>query len=74
MTFVIKVKVGARGTFFGNVNQQVIADAINAQTNYKIDRRDIKIGRPLKKLGNHTVTVILFKDIKAEVNLNIISE
>lgn len=74
MTFVIKVKVGMKGTFFGNVNQQVIADAINAQTNYKIDRRDVKIGRSLKKLGNHTVTIILFKDIKAEVNLNIIAE
>lgn len=74
MTFVVKVKVGMRGTFFGNVNQQVIADAINAQTNYKIDRRDIKIGRALKKLGSHTVTIVLFKDIKAEVNLNIISE
>lgn len=74
MTFIIKVKVGMKGTFFGNVNQQVIADAINAQTNYKIDRRDIKIGHPLKKLGNHTVSVVLFKDVKADVNLNIISE
>ena len=74
MTFVIKVKVGIKGAFFGNVNAQVIADAINAQTNYKVDRRDIKISSPLKKLGNHTVTIILFKDIKAEVNLNIIAE
>jgi large subunit ribosomal protein L9 len=74
MTFVIKVKVGVKGAFFGNVNAQVIADAINAQTNYKVDRRDIKISSPLKKLGNHTVTIILFKDIKAEVNLNIIAE
>ncbi|MDR2402324.1 MAG: 50S ribosomal protein L9 [Cytophagales bacterium] len=74
MTFVVKVKIGGKGTFFGTVTQQVIADAINAQTNYKIDRRDIKIGSPLKKLGKHSVSVILFKDIKVDVCINIISE
>jgi len=75
----ITVKVGAKaaetGKIYGSVNNIQIAEAIKEQFKYDIDRRKIHIdGEAIKELGTYTAQLHLFKDIKAKIYFEVISE
>jgi large subunit ribosomal protein L9 len=75
----ITVKVGAKaaetGKIYGSVNNIQIADAIKDQFKYDIDRRKIYIdGESIKELGTYTAQLNLYKDIKAKIYFEVISE
>ena len=70
---VIKAKVGDEGNLFGSVTAQMIADAL-AEAGVEIDRRRIDTRQSIKVVGEHTVDVSLYRDIKAAVKLNVVDE
>ena len=69
----IKAKVGDEGNLFGSVTAQMIADAL-AEAGVEIDRRRIDTRQSIKVVGEHTVDVSLYRDIKAAVKLNVVDE
>lgn len=73
---VIKVlaKVGEEGALFGSVTSSIIADAIKEATGTEIDRRRVELGNPIKVAGEHAVVVSLYRDIKATVTVNVVSD
>lgn len=71
---VIKAKVGDEGVLFGSVTAQMIADAIQASKGLEIDRRRIDVRQAIKVVGEHTVDVALYREIKAEVKLLVADE
>ncbi len=71
----IATKVGENGQLFGAVNNIQVADALKEQHNYDVDRKKIVVdGSKIKEVGNYTATVNIHKDIKAEINLEIVAE
>ena len=68
----IRAKVGGEGQLFGSVTSQMVADAIKAVKDIDIDRRRITIANPIKTVGEHMVTVDLYRDIKAAVTVNVV--
>ncbi len=75
----ITVKIGAKaaetGKIFGSVNNIQIADAINQQFNYDIDRKKIIVdGEHIKELGTYTAEVILHKEVKVNINFEVFAE
>ena len=62
----IKAKVGDEGILFGSVTAQMIADAIAEQKELEVDRRRIDVRQAIKVVGEHTVEMALYRDIKAE--------
>ena len=69
----IKAKVGDEGVLFGSVTAQMIVDAL-AEAGIEIDRRRVEIRQAIKTVGEHSVEVSLYRDIKAAVKVNVVDE
>ncbi len=67
------VKVGENGQLFGGINNIMIAEALKEQHNYDVDRKSIVVDA-IKTVGNYTAKVNVYKDIKAELNLEVVAE
>ena len=71
----IATKVGEQGQLFGAVNNIQVADALKEQHNSDIDRKKIVVdGTKFKEVGNYTAIVNIHKEIKAEINLEVVAE
>lgn len=71
----IGAKAGATGKIFGSVNSIQIADAIKNQHSLEVDRKKIFIdGDIVKELGNYKAKVIIYKDITASIDFEVIAE
>lgn len=71
----IAAKVGEQGQLFGAVNSIQVADALKEQHNYDVDRKKIVLdGSKIKSEGNYTAIINIHKDIKAEINLEVVAE
>lgn len=57
--FTVKVKVGDKGQVFGGVHEKEILEAVNTKMASSLEKTQIKILEPIKKLGEHTVQIDL---------------
>ncbi len=73
-TLVVKARVGDEGVLFGSVTAPMIADAVKSALDVDIDRRRIDVRQAIKVVGEHTVEVSLYRDIKAALKLNVVDE
>ena len=74
-TVRIITKVGENGQLFGAVNNMTVAEALKAQHNYDIDRKTILVdGTKIKSVGDYKAIVNIHRDIKAELNLEVVAE
>jgi large subunit ribosomal protein L9 len=64
---VVRAKAGESGKLFGSITGQEIARALEQDSNIKVDKRKIELKEPLKSLGEHTVTIRLYKELTAEI-------
>ncbi len=69
----IAAKSGNEGRLFGSINAAEIVKAIFDQTGVTIDRKAVQIEAPLRQLGEHTVSAVVFDDVVATLNVNIVS-
>lgn len=65
----VDAQVGEEGQLFGSVTSVMVADAIQAAVDAEIDKRRVELGKPIKVAGVHSVTVSLYRDIKATVQV-----
>jgi len=72
--FVIAARVGEEGQLFGSVTTQQIADKLGEELGLEIDRKKIDLHNPIKTAGEHSVSVTIYRDIKASLTINVISE
>lgn len=70
----IRVKAGEEGKLFGSVTNKDIVETLLKGHGIELDKRKINLKESLKKLGVHTVTVNLYKDITPQIKVNIISD
>lgn len=72
---IVKIiaKVGENGQLFGGINNIMIADALKEQHNYDIDRKQISV-EAIKAVGTYTAKVNVYKEIKAELNVEVVAE
>ncbi len=75
ITLKIGAKAGTSGKIFGSVNSLQIAEAIQKQFNYEIDRKKIIVdGEGIKELGTYSAKVNLHKEVKLEVKFEVVAE
>ena len=71
MTLVVTAKGGGAGRLFGSVTNQEIADALQAKSGIKLDKRKIVIADPIKNVGTYTVQCKLGYEITAPLTVKI---
>ncbi len=67
--FTVKIKVGDKGQIFSGVHEKEIAAAINAKMSLEIEKNQVVLGKPIKDLGEHMVTVKLEGGITAKIKI-----
>jgi large subunit ribosomal protein L9 len=70
----IVARGGASGHLYGEVTSQRIAEALSSQFGMEIERRHVKVSRPIRTVGRHSVTVRLAQDLSAEVAVEVTAE
>ncbi len=72
MTIAVTVKANENGKIFGTVTTAEVAAAISAK-GVEVDKRNVKIAT-IKEVGSHIATVRIFKEVVAEVSIEVVSD
>ncbi len=67
---VLRKKAGEHDALYGTVTAAELAEALSAK-GITVDKRRIELEEPIKRLGEHTVHVKLFKDVTAGVTVEV---
>lgn len=71
LTLVYKVKTGDKDRVFGSISQKQIKESLT-EKGFKIDKKQITLVTSLQSLGFHKVEIDLYKDIKAELKVQLV--
>lgn len=69
----IAANVGENGQLFGSISNIMVADALKEQHNYDIDRKQIVVDA-IKAVGEYTAKVNIYREIKAELAIEVVAE
>jgi large subunit ribosomal protein L9 len=69
----IKARAGEGGRLFGSVTSADIAEAVEAQTGIKLDRRKLSV-EPIKSLGTHEVPVRLHGEVEVPLTIEVVPQ
>ena len=73
-TVRIEGRAGAEGKLFGSITNQEIVDALKAQTNIDLDRKQLVNHDPIKQVGSHAVPVKLHTDVQVSLNVEVVAD
>jgi large subunit ribosomal protein L9 len=68
----IKSKAGADSRLFGSVPSKQIAQALEKQFGYKVDKRKIDLPEPIRALGYRNLMVQLAPGVEAKIRVHIV--
>ena len=68
----ISVKAGQGGRLFGSVTTHDVADAVEAQTGIRLDRRTLHVDDAIKVVGQHSVTARLHHDVQFPITVDVV--
>lgn len=70
----IKVNSSPEGRLFGSITNKDVAEKILEVKKIELDRKKIELEEHIKEVGTYNVTVKLYKDVKAVIQLEIVSD
>lgn len=74
LKLTIGAKTSSTGKIFGSINTIMISQALEKE-GYEIDRKNITIdGDTIKEVGTYKANIKLYKDIKTEIEFEVVSE
>jgi len=73
-TLIFKVNAGNNDKLFGSIGREDIGEKIKEEFGIEIDKKKIHLDMPIKKLGQYKVPVKLYKDIQAEVQVDVLRQ
>ncbi len=69
----IPQRVGEGERLYGSVTAAMIAAALEAQ-GFEVDRKQLELPEPIKKLGAYEITVRLAPEVKTQVRVEVVPE
>jgi large subunit ribosomal protein L9 len=73
VVLTIPQKVGESDRLYGSVTTAMIAAALE-EKGFSIDRKDLEIPEPIKKLGSYSITARLAPEVKAQIQVEVVPE
>jgi len=71
-TITITAKASAEGKLFGSISAADVAEAVMAQTQVELDRKNIDVDG-VKTVGSHTATASLHSDVSFPITLEVVA-
>lgn len=71
LTVELEAKSGDNGRLFGSITSKQIAEALNKQHGYKLDKRKIELDEPIRALGYTNVPVKLHPEVSGSVKVHV---
>ena len=68
------VKTGENGKVFGGVSSKEIAEKLEKEYSFKVDKKKIELKEAIKTIGITKVSVKLYEGVIANVNVEVIGE
>lgn len=68
---IVIAKAGDSGKLFGAITTTEVAEALQTQYGYQIDKRKIEIKNPIKQVGEYEIIVKLYSSISTNMKLTI---
>lgn len=73
VSVTIHQRAGEEDVLFGSVTAQDIATQLEKQ-GYHIERKKIHLDEPIKKLGDHKVTLRLHREVSLDIPVHVVAE
>ncbi len=73
LSVTITAQAGEEDKLFGSVTSDMIAMALEAE-GVKVDKKDIALDEPIKKLGSYQIVVKVIPEVKATLRVWIVKE
>jgi large subunit ribosomal protein L9 len=73
VVLTVAQRVGEGERLYGSVTPAMIAEALVAK-GFAVDRKDLELAEPIKKLGSYEVAVRLAPGVKAQVKVEVVPE
>jgi large subunit ribosomal protein L9 len=70
-TIAVQARVGQDDQLYGSVTTTEIAEAVKAQTGVELDRRDMSLEEPIRRVGVHIVEVRLHSDLRLHLTVEV---
>ncbi len=68
-SLTLKGRAAASGRLYGSITNSDIAQQLEAETGYQLDKRQITIEEPIRQLGEHEVLLKLTRDVTATLKV-----
>ena len=72
LTIKFEVKTSDDKKLFGSITSQMISDQLSKE-GYEIDKKEINLDEPIKKLGNHKVEINLGYDLDTKIKIKVLA-
>ncbi|QXC59856.1 50S ribosomal protein L9 [Aquihabitans sp. G128] len=70
----IPARVGAEDKLFGSVTSADVVEAILAQKDVEIDRKQVQLHDPIRTIGTHMVPIKLHANVEFPVTVEVVSD
>jgi large subunit ribosomal protein L9 len=70
-TVRIPGEVGSQGKLFGAITNANVVEAIQQQLGATLDRKQVALIEPIKRLGDHTVELDLHREVDAKITVTV---
>ena len=67
----LSAKAGEDGQLYGSVGVTALAKAIQQQLGLNVEKKRLRLERPLKSVGEHEVPVHVYRDVEATLRVEI---
>ena len=67
----VQVRTGENGKIFGGVSSKEIAENLNKDYKYVVDKKKIELKEPIKELGTRTVDIKLYEGVIAHLKVDV---
>ncbi|MCF8104841.1 MAG: 50S ribosomal protein L9 [Desulfohalobiaceae bacterium] len=71
VSITIPVRVGESDKLYGSITSQMIADEL-AKLGYDIDKKKIELENPIRSLGEFSVPIKLYPDVRPELKVIVV--
>jgi len=68
-SLTLKARAGSRGRLYGAITSSVIAQEIQTQTGYQVNKRKIQLEEPIHQLGEYEVAIKLTKELAPKLKV-----